>query len=226
MTVLIFTGIMVVILAIGAIIGVKRGFVRSIAGLMEYIIAFFAANRLYVRGAELVVRIPFLAKLKTDVEMPDLESGTGFFEKIKVIVTRLLSNSSGVDEVEAQARAIANNYIADLVSKAIAFIAIFIVALLLLKLIVFLIDRFCQLPFLNAANRTLGLVFGLLCGLFVTWFISNLFINTFLPICVEKWPDIFSLTMADHAVVKFFTKFSPIALVMYVVNLISSIGVK
>ena len=217
---------LILILVISALIGLKRGFVRSIAGLAEYIIAFFVANRFYTVGAELVVKIPFLAKLKTDVDMPELEEGTGFFEKLKAIISHMLQTAINGGDAEAEANAIINNYIADVVSKAIAFIVIFIVSLLLLKLIVFLIDKFCELPALKVANKTLGVLFGLFCGMFVTWFLANLFVNTLLPIFVDKWPDVFSLEMGETLIVKFFTRFSPVALIMYLVNLISSIGVK
>lgn len=217
---------LILVLAISALIGLARGFVRSIAGLAEYIIAFFVANRFYTLGAELVVKIPFLAKLKTDVEMPELPEGTGFFEKLKAIISHMLNTAVNGGDAEAEANAIINNYIADVVSKAIAFIVIFLVSLLILKLIVLLIDKFCDLPVLKAANKTLGVLFGLFCGMFVTWFLANLFVNTLLPIFVDKWPDVFSLAMGENIIVKFFMRFSPIALIMYVVNLISSIGVK
>ena len=217
---------LILILVISALIGLKRGFVRSIAGLMEYIVAFFVANRFYTVGAELVVKIPFLANLKTEVDMPELEESTGFFEKVKAIINHLISTALNSGDAEAEANAIINNYIADVVSKAIAFIVIFIVALLLLKLIVYLVDKFCELPVLKATNKTLGVLFGLFCGMFVTWFLANLFVNTLLPILVDKWPDLFSLAMGENVIVRFFMRFSPIALIMYLINLISSIGVK
>jgi len=217
---------LILVLVISALIGLKRGFVRSIAGLAEYIIAFFVANRFYTLGAELVVKIPFLAKLKTDVDMPELDSGVGFFEKLKAIIDHLISTALNSGDAEAEANAIINNYIADVVSKAIAFVVIFIVSLLLLKLIVYLIDKFCELPVLKATNKTLGVLFGLFCGMFVTWFLANLFVNTLLPIFIDKWPNVFSVEMGEHFLVKFFMRFSPIALIMYLINLISSIGVK
>ena len=92
---------LILVLVISALIGLGRGFVRSIAGLAEYIIAFFVANRFYTLGAELVVKIPFLAKLKTDVDMPELDSGVGFFEKLKAIIDHLISTALNSGDAEA-----------------------------------------------------------------------------------------------------------------------------
>lgn len=217
---------LILVLVISALIGLKRGFVRSVAGLAEYIVAFFVANRFYTFAADIVVRIPFLSKLKTDVDMPELESGKGFFEKLKAIIEHLIDTALSSGDAEAEANAIINNYIADVVSKAIAFVVLFLVSLLVLKLIVYLIDKFCDLPVLKAANKTLGVLFGLFCGMFVTWFLANLFVNTLLPIFIDKWPDVFNVEMGEHFLVKFFMRFSPIALMMYLINLISSIGIK
>lgn len=217
---------LILVLVISALIGLKRGFVRSIAGLAEYIVAFFVANRFYTFVADIVVRIPFLAKLKTDVDMPEIDSGKGFFEKLKAIIEHLINTALNSGDAEAEANAIINNYIADVVSKAIAFVVLFFVSLLILKLIVYLIDKFCDLPLLKATNKTLGVLFGLFCGMFVTWFLANLFVNTLLPIFIDKWPDVFSYALGENVIVRFFMRFSPIALIMYLINMISSIGVK
>ena len=219
--------VLALIIVIGALVGLKRGFVRSVAGLAEYIIAFMIANRFYTLGAKLVAKIPFIAKMITDVEMPVLESGKGFFSKVGAVISYIMSNSvlSGSDPTE-EAQAIINNYVAEAISKAISFSVIFIVSVLIMKLIVYAVDKFCEAPVLKFTNKTLGVLFGIFCGMFITWVLSNVFINNLLPVLTEKYPGVFDENMADNVIMQFFLKFSPVALVMYVANLISSIGVK
>ena len=99
---------------------------------------------------------------------------------------------------------------------------LFFASIIVLKLLIALIDKFCELPFLNATNKVLGIVFGILLGLLITWILSNLFANILLPIFVEKWPDKFVPDMGDTAIIKFFMKYSPMALIMQVITSISS----
>lgn len=221
MSVYYFSIFLLLILIISGIVGMCRGFVRSIAGIIEYIVAFIVANRCYTSVSSLVSKIPFIAKMITDVEMPTIDGGSGFFEKIKAILSFIFSKSL---DGEGDAGAVINNYLAELISNTIAFATLFLFTIIMLKLIVWLVDRFCELPILNFTNKTLGLIFGLLLGLMVTWIISHLFVNTLLPILVEHYGDVFCYEMGETAIVKFFMKFSPMALIMYVINIISSVG--
>ena len=83
MSVHVFDFILIAVLVICTAVGFFRGFVRSIAGLIEYMIAFFIANRFYIRFAGVIQRIPFISNMITDVEMPVIDSENRFFEKLK-----------------------------------------------------------------------------------------------------------------------------------------------
>ncbi|MBQ0125240.1 MAG: hypothetical protein KBS59_02830, partial [Clostridiales bacterium] len=93
---------------------------------------------------------------------------------------------------------------------------------LVCKLIVMLVDKFCELPVIHGANKLLGLVVGVFCGLFITWILSNLYVNSLLPILSERWPTVFVPESAETAIMKFFTKYSPIALIMLVFDKIGA----
>ena len=220
-----FAIVLILIIVISAIVGLKRGFVRSVAGLVSYIISYIVANRFYTLLTPIVSKIPFIQSMTTDIEMPEIDPGTGFLGRIGAIFKYLFDNSmnSGSDVTET-ARAVINNFLAELITEAIAFLALFFATLIILKLLLFLIDKFCETPVLKGTNKTLGVIFGILCGFFITWIVSNLFVNTLLPIFVERWPAVFSYELGEHFMVKFFMKFSPVALVMYFVNKIGSIG--
>lgn len=223
MSVHIFDFILIAVLAICTAVGFFRGFVRSIAGLIEYMIAFFVANRFYISFAGIVQRIPFISNMITDVEMPVIDGENRFFEKLNLIIDHMMSKVlSGEEAIEDVSNAIVNNYIGMFISKIIAFAVLFFASIIVLKLLIALIDKFCELPFLNATNKVLGIVFGVLFGLLITWMLSNLFVNILLPIFVEKWPDKFVLDMGETDVIKFFMKYSPMALIMQVITAISS----
>jgi|GEM_PF-822524 uncharacterized membrane protein required for colicin V production len=222
---IITVSVLILTVVIAAIVGIKRGFVRSIAGLLVYIVSYIIANRFYTLIVPYTSKIPFIVSMTSDVEMPEVEAGTGFIGKIGAIMKYLFDNAlnSGSDPTET-ARAVINNFLAELIAQAISFLALFIVSVLVLKLLTFLIGKIFDLPGLNAVNRVLGLVFGVLSGFFITWILSNLFVGVILPILVDKFPDVFSASIGENVIVQFFMKFSPVALVMYLVNKIGSIG--
>ncbi|MBO4354094.1 MAG: CvpA family protein [Clostridia bacterium] len=225
--VFIFSAVLILIVIVSAIIGMARGFVKSIAKFVQYVVAYIVANRCYVLVASLFMKIPFLANMTSDVEMPDIPEGTGFFERIGKIVSYVASGIfSGEINNDETVKAIINNYLADAIAKIIAFLALFVVTVLLLKLLVLIIDKLSDLPVLKAVNRTLGFIFGLVCGLTFSWLLANLTVHILLPWFVEKWPDTFTIEMGETVVVQFFAKYSPVAMIMYLVNLLSSIGIK
>ena len=226
MPVFIFSLILILILVISVIVGMSRGFVRSISKFVQYIVAYIVANRYYVSVSRLFLKIPFLANMQTDVDMPDIPQGTGFFERVGKIVSYVSAGIfSGEVNDDETVNAIMKNYLADIIAKVAAFLALFVVTVLVLKLVLFLIDKFANLPVIKVVNKTAGVIFGFVCGMTITWLLSNLTVNTVLPWLVEKWPETFTAEMGQTAVVQFFMKYSPVALIMYVVNIISSIGI-
>ena len=212
---IIIAAVMVLIIAISAFIGMKKGFIRMIAGFVEYVVSFLQAYEFCSKLAVYVKKIPFIAKMVTDTEMPSLE-GMTLGEKIKFVVDYIVDNviAKGADQASLEAAAIVKNYIASIISTAIAFILIFVVTLLLQKLIVLLLDLAAKAPGLKQINGGLGFVFGLVCGSFWTWLLANIFVRAALPILCAKFPETFTEALASGAVMTFFLKINPVSLVL------------
>ncbi len=212
---IIIAAVMVLIIAISAFIGMKKGFIRMIAGFVEYVVSFLLAYVFCSKLAVYVKKIPFIAKMVTDTEMPSLE-GMTLGEKIKFVVDYIVDNviAKGADQASLEAAAIVKNYIASIISTAIAFILIFVVTLLLQKLIVLLLDLAAKAPGLKQINGGLGFVFGLVCGSFWTWLLANIFVRAALPILCAKFPETFTEALASGAVMTFFLKINPVSLVL------------
>ncbi|MCQ2771526.1 MAG: CvpA family protein [Clostridia bacterium] len=207
-----------IVLVAFSLSGVLKGFVRTVAGFLSYIFGYIIANALYVPVSVLIMRIPFLSSLiNPDVEMPEFEPKSGFFEKIGQMASYLFDNfvKNGDDE---EVKAILDNMLADFFAKIISFLVLFIVAVLVCKLLILILEKFCELPVLKVANKCLGLIVGFLCGLFVTWILSKLYVNTLLGILNTQWPEIFVLESATTPLMQFFTKYSPIAFILFIAS--------
>lgn len=212
---LIIAAILVLIIAVCAFIGMKKGFIRMVAGFVEYVVSFLIAYVFCGKLAVHVKKLPFIAKMISDVEMPSLE-GLSLGEKIKSVISYIVDNAikNGVESTTAETTAIVKNYIASIISMAIAFVALFVIAMLLQKLIVWLLDLVARAPGLKQLNGGLGFLFGLMCGSFWTWLLSNGFAKAVLPILAAKFPNTFSEDIASGAVMKFFMKINPVSLVL------------
>ena len=212
---LIIAAILVLIIAVCAFIGMKKGFIRMVAGFVEYVVSFLIAYVFCGKLAVHVKKLPFIAKMISDVEMPSLE-GLSLGEKIKSVISYIVDNAikNGVESTTAETTAIVKNYIASIISTAIAFVALFVIAMLLQKLIVWLLDLAARAPGLKQLNGGLGFLFGLMCGSFWTWLLANIFVRAALPLLCAKFPETFSETLAKGAVMTFFLKINPVSLVL------------
>jgi len=220
-----FDVILIIILSVCALIGWKKGFVRALRGFVTYIVSFAVANTLYRVVAKSVIKLSFLQKMITDVEMPEVSANATFLDKMSEIIKYISGKASfsDVDKTAETVKAIINNYIAELLASVIGFIVIFIVMVLILKLLLWILDMVVsKTPVIRQANGLLGSIVGLLTGLFWTWIISNVFVNFALPILNEKWPTVFVSEIADSFIVNLCTKINPITYLFMLINLISN----
>ncbi len=220
-----FDIILIIILAVCAVIGWKKGFIRALRGFVTYIVSFAVANTLYRVVAKSVIKLPFLQKMITDVEMPELPANATFLDKMSEIVRYISGKASfyNMDETSETIKAILNNYIAELIACVVGFIVIFIVMVLVLKLLLWILDMVVsKTPVIRQANGLLGCIIGLFTGLFWTWIVSNVFVNFALPILNDKWPTVFVSEIADSFIVNLCTKINPITYLFMLINLISN----
>ena len=208
--------ILIAIVAVFAIIGTKRGFIKSVSGYVSVLISFFLTLTFYKRFTPVVKRLPFIERMITDAQMPEFSGAEGFMEKIRMIVNHIISS----EDVDAASKAVMNNLIADVLATVIAFTVLLAGFLLLIKLLFLLLELIAKAPVVKQANGVLGLVFGVLIGSFWAWIAANLFGNLLFPILNAKWPDVFMDEMLTSFVYRLCTDVNPMT---YVFTLIKKI---
>ena len=206
--------ILIAIVAVFAIIGAKRGFIRSISGYVSHLIAFILALSFYKRFMVVVKRIPFISGMITDTQMPEFTGADGFMEKIKMIINYIIFS----DDVDAASKAVMNNLVADVLATVISFAVLLVAFLIVMKLVFSLLELIATAPVIKQANGVLGLVFGVLIGSFWAWIVASLFGNLLFPILNAKWPDVFMEDMLTSFVYKLCTDVNPMTYIFILIK--------
>lgn len=211
--------ILLAVLGLCIFFGWKKGFVKALSGFLVYVFSFAIANACHRFFAKFVLKLPFLSGMVTDMEMPTFSENATFLDKVKEVVAFSEEHNAETGEV---VEAMMKNYIAEMLASVIAFLVIFGISIVLLKLLVWVLDAVIQkFPVVNKANGTLGAVIGLLNGFIWTWAISNLFVSALHPFLQKLWPNIFVPEIADSFIVTICTKINPITYLFELINLIS-----
>lgn len=146
-------GIFLLLLAVR---GWRNGFIRSLFGLVGFIVSLVLTKLFYLPFTQLLYQTALYEKItdalaaKVDFTVPD-------------ILPPKVADTLGITDALSSASA-------NLLS-ILTYLVLFILIYLLIALTVRLLDRFFRLPLLNFANRFLGLIFSglkgfLLCDLF------------------------------------------------------------
>lgn len=215
-----FDIILALILAICVFIGYKRGLVHTLSKFLSYIISFTLANKFYVLLARVFIRLPFLEAMLS--EEPFIESMT-FLDRFNLCFDEIKENIVifGNDTVMANAKLIVDNAVSVMIASTMAAILTFVIAVLLLKLVLWLLDGLItKIPVLKQVNGALGGLFGLLNGFFWTWLVTNAFVQFLLPTLMEKFPNVFVTEIADSFIVQLCTKINPITYLIALINFI------
>ncbi|MCD8120116.1 MAG: CvpA family protein [Lachnospiraceae bacterium] len=177
----------IAILVLFAVTGYARGFLRIVLSAVALLVAVIIATVL----TDPVCEVVYDTSLYQDV----VESAGNYVEENLVLgvtnVSEILSQDvldnlnlpSGITEtlneqLEANASTLTSTeeitdflteQFARLIVKNGVFFAIFLLAFIAMRIVIFLADLVAKLPGLNTANRMFGLVLGLLEGLVVLW---------------------------------------------------------
>lgn len=195
--------LIIIIAAIAAVyLGIVRGFVRSVMHFSSLILAL-AAVFLLTPTLSGWINENFVAKEVTGITESSLSGIVSTVEDEhgeeleKVIEDRPDALTEIADRFSVSMDAISDFYntslkgiaetvaisrLADMIagptaqaiSTVIAAVVIFAAALLILKLITFILDMIFHLPVLDKLNTLLGFVFGLGSALVTSWLIANL----------------------------------------------------
>lgn len=215
---------LVIVLAVCAVIGWKKGFIKSLCGFLSYVISFAVANALYRLLSLLIIKLPFLQAMITDVTMPPVAKNATFLDKISVAFRYIAENTklSSLDASAKEAKQILSNYVAEAIADILGFAIIFFAVLLLLKLLLWIMDKVVtNMPVIKQANSLLGCILGLGKGFVWTWALTNLFVRFILPFLTEKYPTVFVSEIANSFAVKLCTKINPITYLFLLINMIT-----
>ncbi|MBO4217794.1 MAG: CvpA family protein [Clostridia bacterium] len=192
---------------VSIIVGVKQGFIRSVVGFLRFIIAYIVANAFYPTAAA-------LARKLIGIESPETGGGkTGIIQFIKSLPENMASADTDT------ARAI----FASAMFEIASFLLIFFVTVLLIKFIVWIIEKSSHVPGLSFANRFLGGVFGVFCGLLWAWILASLFTNYLLDYLVGQNSDLFYPEMRDNFLLKFCARTNPLTYLFSAVDALASL---
>ena len=182
-----------VIIAIFALIGLKKGFVKSILGLVIFVAAIFIATQFSGQAKEMIFTyVPEEAidgisnSIQNTVEEKVPEAATvpaeGYTEenitamlkavgipeiigsKLAPAMLEFFGNYEGVTASKALAM-----YLTDAIKNLIAGLLVFIVAYVVLLIIGKIIEKIFHFPGLNIINRLLGLVLGAVKAVAIIW---------------------------------------------------------
>ncbi len=181
--------ITVAIIIISMIIGRKRGFIKTVSGILTVIIAFSLASFAAKETAPVISEkyiSPYLSSAivdevkQTPENTLDLDELSNLFSNIGIPEGIISSAVADVSKTLTQNIAeplttMTNNISARLTFGAL-FIIYFLILLLAVSLLFKLLNLISKLPVLNFTNRLLGLIFGLISGyliIMVASFILN-----------------------------------------------------
>ena len=211
--------------------GIKKGFIKSIIGIVIVIAAIIGSvqfspalgntlNDKFVHKSVVSAAKDSIPNVDIDAlinEMPPaFKKSLDRFRTDPEDVKELFENSD-VEETDDQKRTrIAEKMASPLskaISRALAFLIIFVVLYLVLFIISIIVCAVVKLPLLRTADKLLGALLGGVSGILLAWGVS-LAICALLPHLSVLYDGIVPETVIDNSiVVKFIGKFDPFNLI-------------
>jgi len=188
--------------------GWRRGFIKTVMGLATFLVAFFGGIYFTPALAEVYYERIFSGKIADGIanaidsiiqngsQMLDI---SGLFEQQAFID---IANRFNIDIAELESHYAANaadvaatdisRRIAEPAAQALssicAFITLFVVIIVVLKLLTYIIDAVFKLPILKGLNRFFGFLIGCALSLLYAWLLSMLFV-TAVPWLAAVFPE-------------------------------------
>lgn len=205
--------ILAVIIILPVILGIKRGFVKTVMGLVSVLIAICASYILtpYLsplcrdKIVEPYMRTPVESQIESMLDASGETFDTESLENLTEIpdVVKNICDTFGIDiqdiksneEIDKQSpdQSISDHITELILSRTayiIAFISVFIAAAIVLRIITIILCAICKMPILNSINRIAGAVFGFCFGGISAFVIAKLLI-LLLPTLVSVNPELF-----------------------------------
>ncbi len=228
--------IVIAIILINVISGAKKGFIKTVYSFFKLILAACAGFIFCAPLAEILKATDFYKKLMSDLATSIGGYISGLSEESFEAITQQTQQLGEIleklriptAELEAEyARLAAENsenitesittYIitpaSNAIVTAIAFVAIFFAALLVLFVLMKLLDLVTKAPVINGANKLLGFAAGFVVALIVI-FILSMIIDTAMPYIEGLDIGITSGIVENSKLYKWFSAVNPIGLII------------
>ncbi len=222
---LLFDLIVVAIFAACAWFGYKKGFVRTVCGVLIFFISLVIAINFSGLVTNYLNESVFMDKVTGQIT-ESIESVIGksvesakvddlFKDKPSGFITLIERFGANVDELESYYNAnksesevsgvrLIASYIAapvsDLISKVISFAILFFGSMLILTIIKLILEAIFKLPVLSSVNKTFGLAFGIIKGGLFAWIISIVLVHI-LNVLVMMYPQSVSPSLIENTVI-------------------------
>lgn len=228
---LIIDGIIIVVCLIIIIVETVRGFIKSIMNFGSTIAAFFVAYFCskplgahidhYLLGEKVAAWIDStirsltvtdggydLTKLTSDMPGSFMVLIQKYSSDAASIQAEIDGGANATEEMVANLSQTISSHVSLFFSNVIAWLILFFVTMLLLRLIGFILDKIFKTPALKTANQVLGCVVGIAISLVVASILSLVAV-TVVNALSTTYPETFNQAVIDNSlVVKFFAKYS------------------
>ena len=207
--------VLILIVAIFAVIGAKKGFFATVAGFLSPL-ASLLLTVLFYKPVAAFLKSKLFANMVSDVPLPEIDASGDVISQLTGLMEYLENNDLG--EVTA---AIRDNVMAEVLSIAIAIIGLFLVLLIAIKIVFRLLDLVAKLPVLKQANGLLGGIIGACEGFIWCWVFALVFGSFIFPALNAGNPELFTTDMLTSPVYQLCTKFNPVGLIISLIQLIT-----
>lgn len=182
--------ILAALLAVCLIVGWKRGFVKSLMDLASNLIAFILARVVSVQLAPQIFAQYFEQRAYSSLNRELASAGSSASSQVQSALDSIPESLDGflgmlgvdkksmasalsqkLEESGADiAEVLMNNIVSPVLTaiiKLLVFVAVFVLAVLILKIATLLLDKLTELPAVKQANEIFGLLFGAVKGVIV-----------------------------------------------------------
>ena len=162
--------IVVAIIAIFAVFGYKRGFLRSVVGILSLIASIALAWMLYPIVTDLFTSLGFRNVVFEEIQNV-MSSHIGNSEQIAAL-PQFMREAAGAGSAEVIASTAAA--LTETVMNIISFIAVLIIARIIIWIAQKLLIAVSKMPLISLVNKLAGLVLGVAQGLLITFILFSL----------------------------------------------------
>ncbi len=171
--------IVLIIIGVTTFIGYKRGFVKTAFGMLSFIVALALATSLYKPIASMLAERTgidewIFTTISGKVDEMENKSEETTEEEVKEDsiqatfenLPEKIKEELGMEDLKNKAKASIAEKATEIAMNLISFVGIYVFARVLLAVACFALDLVMKIPVLKQANEILGLILGVLQGLF------------------------------------------------------------